>query len=334
MKKNNLAFKESHSSIFIINSPFQAICAIEAINKFKIEKYKILLNLIKDKRNEQLFNLLKKYNIAYSTNIDESISKFDKIKLLFKKGGEYKRAFIGNYANLTSYYYALLYVQSNSSIVYLDDGNSSLRFLDDKCHFTGKTKISFSFYKMMMKIRNIKYHNFFTIYDNRPSNKYNIVINNLDILKNSKPRSEMKNIYIIGTNCYRYCEAAILPIDYFKKSIKNSFAKIKLKYPNQKIYYIPHGRDTSTFPKEFCDQFGFIFHEVEMTVEIYLLSLDYTPLGIYGYSSTALFNLRKIFPNSDICNLIIPLKKDSPSYDYMNQITDYFVNHNIRKIEI
>ena len=63
--RENLAFKEGVPSLFILTSPLQVICALEAINKFKIKDYQVVLVLVDDVRNSQVFELCKQFGIHY-----------------------------------------------------------------------------------------------------------------------------------------------------------------------------------------------------------------------------------------------------------------------------
>ena len=52
---NNQAFAKEVPSLFIVETPFQAMCAINTIRQLNIEKYELLLHLHKttEKRNKQ-----------------------------------------------------------------------------------------------------------------------------------------------------------------------------------------------------------------------------------------------------------------------------------------
>ena len=61
----NLAFSKGISTAFVVETPFQLLCAIEAINEFQIEHYLVVVPYFENSfRWSQLESMLKELNIG------------------------------------------------------------------------------------------------------------------------------------------------------------------------------------------------------------------------------------------------------------------------------
>lgn len=179
-------FIDSTPSIFLVCSPLQAMCAINAIKEFKIHIYKFILVLVKDKRNQQLFTLLAQYHIQYEIIYSFQLGKFEKYNIFKANNEGYKRAFIGDMRSLMMHTIAFKKLQNNSDIVYLDDGNDTISLLKGMKYSPNGVyeKIRYKFIKkyfaIIGKSRKITFGKFlYTIYD-IPNDNYVIRLNNLD----------------------------------------------------------------------------------------------------------------------------------------------------------
>ena len=97
MKQNNLAFAEGKPSLFIVQTPFQAMCAINAIRQLKIDNYTLQLHLHKttEKRNRQTTEIVERYGIKYQIEKNRPVSFFNRLGLLFNRKGCFNRVFWG-----------------------------------------------------------------------------------------------------------------------------------------------------------------------------------------------------------------------------------------------
>ena len=59
------AFAKQIPSVFVISSPLQLLCDIEAIRVFEISDYKIVVNVRKNVRFEQVRTILHYYGLKY-----------------------------------------------------------------------------------------------------------------------------------------------------------------------------------------------------------------------------------------------------------------------------
>ena len=122
-------FQQSTPSIFVVTSPFQALCAFNAIKAFEITDYRFYLALIEDIRNEQLFTLFQQQGIAYEVVNVEKLTKTDRLQFLLPHFSRYKRLFIGDARNISQYFIGLSKVSNGGCMVYLDDGNDNIFLL-------------------------------------------------------------------------------------------------------------------------------------------------------------------------------------------------------------
>ena len=113
-------FQQSTPSIFVVTSPFQALCAFNAIKAFEITDYRFYLALIEDIRNEQLFTLFQQQGIAYEVVNIENLTRSDRLQFLLPHFSRYKRLFIGDARNISQYFIGLSKVSNGGCMVYLD----------------------------------------------------------------------------------------------------------------------------------------------------------------------------------------------------------------------
>lgn len=299
-------------SLFIIQTPFQAMCAINTIRQLEIEDYCISLHLhVKtEKRNKQTIELLEKYSIPYTIFKGDSIGLIKRFWLLFSKTGTYKRVFLGAHLYHDGYYYALQKLQNNANLVHLDDGTATLDLLDGTYKITGRSLLYMAIYKAIASLRRIKLNNLFTVYKEVNSPKWNISYNDLSLFYQSGRDLEKGGVYFIGTNNSVYVTQYHVNQTDIRKKLREVLLNVKSKYPQENIVYIPHGRDNTLFAKEVCGEVGIEYKPLSINVEIYILSLGIMPKAVIGFTSSALYNLKMIFPDMDVVNVVISMLTD------------------------
>lgn len=337
MKTNNncsIAFSEKEPSLFIVQTPFQAMCAINAIRQLKIENYELSLHLHPntEKRNKQTIELADMYGLRYNVEKYKPIGFANLLGLLFKRRNRFNRVFLGTHLYHDGYYYALKMMKRKGNLVLLDDGVATLSLLEGDYKTTGMSAIYMAMYKAIAKLRGIKLNNVFTVYKDILNPRWNIAFNNISLLRQFKSSSEEKIVYFIGTNNSGFIERRGVDEVAFKQMLYNVLKRMRAIYPSDKIIYIPHGRDKSTFAKDYCEEFGFEFRPLDINVEIYILSQDIIPKSIYGFTSSALYNLKMIFPELEVKNIVMDLLAEkAPS---ITEITDYYENQGILTIKV
>ena len=327
-------FAKRTPSLFIVCSPFQVLCALEAIEKFDIKEYKFLLNLISDPRNKQLFNLLNEKKIDYEI-IDFScrtdISYKLKLSLLIPRWNKFKRAFIGDYRSREFHYIAFKKLSNNSSIVFLDDGNCNVPLLEGikKPLFSNKNILK----KLLFSFRNINYGKYiFTQYADIDRGLFEIMSNDFTYLSNDNNSKNLLGICIVGTNPDRFAWGYGMSLDDFWVEMEKILLMIKKDNPNKDIYYVPHGRDAFPNMQILCKKNGVRFIKAETTVELFLISQRVSPEIVYGLNSSALFSIKKIMPNTKVKNLLYT--RPCQFLDDHIAIANYYQKHGIETIKL
>ena len=63
---------------------------------------------------------------------------------------------------------------------------------------------------------------------------------------------------------------------------------------------LPHGADDDINVKNLCQKHGFEYDRPDTLIELYMLNLENPPKYVYGFSSTALFTIKKMFPAAEV----------------------------------
>ena len=327
-------------SIFIVCSPFQALCAIAAIKQLKIDDYKMLAFFPKgNHRNEQLLKIFELYHIDFKsfTRFGGIADKWYKLRAFRHRRSVYKRLFIADFRNPTMFFVGCRFVSDEANIVYLDDGSATISFLQDHIvsPIIGVNKW------FMQKVANRRSYlllkNVLTIYDDIPNPKYNIESLDLSIIinnRNNKGRVKEKNgIYIVGTNISSYCIPLQYPAEKFIKKLDELFVWLKDKYDGDEIIYIPHGRDESNYAQDICEKYGCEFRRANEIIELELLKIPNPPKAIYGFTSSALYNLKRLFPHTDVVNILFNGNISNLNYQEYLLLSEYYQKNGIETMK-
>jgi hypothetical protein len=282
-------------TLFIIESPFQAICAFEAIDHFKLQTYDFIILYFEIGAIKNLENLMTKRGMPYTKEYAPHII-YDIMPRIFTRYKYYDKIFIGYYYCLTSFALASVYASFRSNIYYLDDGAQTLEIFSrsfTKRFNSLRQKLIQTLFRMVYAIKFTRKFSFFTIYD-VDSKKFNIIRNDLSLLR-SCITSEKDGIYIIGTN------SSMLEFkDHsYQELIIQLHKYLKHNHPFHHIYYCPHRRDINNEPiNALCRELSMKIFDTEVSVEYDFSMKKINPALIIGFTSNALFTLRMIFPNT------------------------------------
>ena len=312
-------------------SPFQVMCMIEAINSFGITDYKVLLCLSHSElpRRKQVEELLNKNGIPFEIeSIDFKITKNERLRALLPNKNRYKLAFIGDCNNELLIFKAFRYISDGGTLVYIDDGIATIQFFNGLCQLNNKLSVYYSF---ISKIRSISFDKyFFTIYHDLSDNKHICIQNKFKYLStNNTDRNSTGNIIILGTCTDDFCNMERIKVSEFLSAQKKLMAEVKNQYPEESIIFVPHGRDIYTETKQNCEELGITYMPTSICVETYLLECQFTPVAIYGYTSSALFNLNLLLPQSEIVN--ITFTGNTPMNNRIDLTSEYYERHGIRR---
>lgn len=329
IKDKNIVFAKKEPSLFVLQSPFQIFCAVCAIRYFEIDEYKIILVLPHNEvRNNQSVSMLERFNLHYTTIHGSRVCNRRRLSLLMNLKTKYHRAFLGFFAFEDGYYHCLQYLKRNGSLVLLDDGNATIGLLRFDFKPQGRKKYVYRYYYWLLRLRGISFRNVFTVYDGIKNDKWNIEINDLSQIRQGENSNTSNTVYFVGTNSLSYCNGWQLEKGRLERMLEYILKMLKESYPDHFIIYIPHGRDTATYPKVLCDKYGIKFQKLSTIIESFLLDQHSAPKAIYGFTSSALFNIRKMYPETRVYNII---PEDINTKSYLETI-NYYESQNIQTI--
>ena len=318
-------------TLFIISSPFQAICAYEAISEFKIESYVFLVLLTPDdRRKEQIFFFLNTKKIAYEVILLERISlrRLINSTYLIRKEIEirFRRIFIGDYFDKRHLYTAVILSKPNSGITFLDDGASSLLVFLRKNPYGFAYKLKRGLLLFCLDIKRVKHNTFFSLF-NIPTNKFRIIHNRLSMFRNDVMMPQFKIACIIGTYVDEYCASYGIEVEQFLSSFKDILVEFKAEYDT--IIFSPHGRCNNVETIEICEKLGVEVRYSKISVEYDYLCDKIYPQLIVAFDSTALYTLKSIFSDSKCINIQF-LRKGISFNDYAEKNAKHLrENYNI-----
>lgn len=331
------AFAKGITSLFIVDTPLQVMCAAEAIRIFGIQQYSIIFPCDpNENRKDQTVNMLSLYKLDYE-EIDFHAYNAKHILIDIVRGKykeKYERAFIGNAYDVFHHCLALAYLKKKGNIVYLDDGAATMRFFDNNYHIIKKTNtlILEKLLGVIAFFKNIKmFEYFFTLYYDYTTHK-NVYPNNLTICSSIK--KELSNeVFFIGTNSSVYVNSADLTMAQFVDSLKFCFDDLRKRHNECKLIYIPHGRDNNGEIKALCEKSNVEYRRLSQNIEIYITQLPSCPKAVAGFVSSALFNIRKISPDTDVVNYY-PHNSSGVNVPSTLNICKYYENNGIEFIPL
>lgn len=316
------------AAIFV-SSPFQALCALEAIKEFKVRRPVFFIQG-HEVSHEMTRNYLAKNGFTY-INVVETESAFEAVKI-HHRHQKFQFLFVGDYFSGSHFLLSMLWSKINATIVYLDDGNSTLSLLPT----TGRKRLdsgTFSkkiFYQILVLYKDLKgiRRIFFSLYNLTDRGfPYPIITNNLSILRTDDIASRKYGIYIIGTNSSQIGWAREKYVD--KLRIIRDYAR---KYSNDPIYYCPHRRDERNYQKE-LQKLGCLLYETDVSVEVDFVSNKLYPFMVFGFGSTAMLTLKMLYPKTVFYNFVFHSQNQQEESEY-RIIEDEYKAFGIKVMEI
>lgn len=350
--KIDKAFAKHLPSAFIVASPFQLLCAIEAIHEFEIKEYQIAFLLQRDSpRNPQMFATAEKYGVQYDLyymgDFNNDYRTNSGIYLDTTKQ-KYDRVFIGDYEGTMYNMLAPIYGKPGAVTLYMDDGNSTILFLKGvhkapkpknwrkklnwyRNSIVGKSK----FTKEIEKRYGVYDSNcFFTIY-NIKSKKFHVYPHQLSYVQsiaNQQQERKENAILIVGTipqviaEEVHHVSLSLIEAIHWQK-----LKEIRNKYPNERIIYIPHGRDNNPIVPQFCTILNIKYRTIDEPIETYTLKSDINPTAIYGFGSSALMVFHRMFPSVEIVSWRIKHANGKSEDKVDKTINDYYKEAGIKE---
>lgn len=329
--ENNLIKKPT---IFYVSSPFQILCALEAIYYYQIDQYKFILGTTNDIRDTQMFKLLEQQKIPYELFPLNKLTNIDRLLLIIKSYCKknhrtYKQAFLGDYFTLDFYIHSFQFLKRGSNIIYLDDGTSTIAIFNRQINANLIFKIKKAIISLNLFLKGIKgFRYYFTLFSDIKTKQFICLENKFSLMKEIKSQNIPTDVYIVGTNINRFCDVFNIQISDFISQLELLFKNLIDKYIAKKIIYIPHGRDTNTNIVNLCKAYKIEYRKLDVAIEYYMFKERIFPEAVYGFTSTALFNLKKMYPKTSVYN--IRIKGNNSHYNQLyNTISEYYKKHEI-----
>lgn len=298
------------SALFCIGSPFQALCAVEAISYFNIKKYNFIV-IDDGARLSQIEYYLKYKGIKYKVipfHVSAINSFIRIIGLVNFWSGNYDYLFMGDFRLTGNRLECITSVKKRGKVFFLDDGNYVVDLANGTIKSSVITKIRNYLFDLFCRIRHISWRNFYTIYAKDVKlNGFNVIDNKFQSLQ-SKSCDLSNDIYFIGTNPIGeggYCDYLGIDYNIYLNTLFDTLKDLKTKSGAGDVYYIPHGRDLTNETQEICKRIGVIYKKCDMCIEMEIARLIKMPSEIVGFGSSALFTLNRMCPNTHIINLHI-----------------------------
>lgn len=321
------AFSKSTPSLFCISSPLQLLCAVNAIMEYNIKEYDLVyIFSSSDKRKEQVISMLRNYNIKFvlfeysSLNILNLIKGCGRTKLnIYTK---YKRIFIGDPFSENIKGIAYAFAEFGAKVISLDDGSSTINAL--------LSRKSFKLSKRMLlhKFLNIKYllkgivvdKYYYTVFADSIDTKKKVYKNDLShIARNGDFTEPNSSVFFIGTVGDVFSCAINIPLSLYYEKLSKALKNIYNENPLSVLHYIAHGRDNDMFTRKIVEEAGFVYMKLDEAIESYFLKYKIYPRLVAGFTSSALFNLKLLYENTEIFNYVIG-QMTSVEYEYISEI--------------
>lgn len=303
------------NALFIVGSPFQCLCAFEAIQEFSVSnpEFEIVSDNTKS-RLAQTYKILDSKGYRYHTkcthvgllkrclNHLEFLINYH-IRTIILRHPKYDYLFVGDYrfgfSNALFHQYE---IKKGGKVIYLDDGAGTISVIKGQYIPKNEELKERVRFRRCCENNNIQCDVFFTIFDQLRSNEFTLIRNDFGYLRKNL-NQDARGVYFIGTNFDSYCRHSLIGIDLLKGQFRQICQDLQ-EHGFSEIHYIPHGRDTKHLFKTICYEASVHYMEVKTCVEDAFYSMGINPSLVIGYGSTALFTLKKMYPEALVINIL------------------------------
>lgn len=323
------------TAAFFIQTPFEMICAINALHHYNISNYKFYIIKDDQGRLPQLIGIADQYGIEYEVVPFEFILrgglKRAVTESLLFTNGNYDMVFTGDFRAALTDIYIMPFIRKRGKLVKLDDGNCTIDMLNNNISvLSSDIKRNRWWLSLLCSVKKIEVI-YYTVFDKIPNDKYQLEINDMKYLQSQMgDNASSDEIMFIGTVPDSYIQDIHISINDYYSFLRNVFSLLKDK--GKPVKYILHGRDKNLKTIEMCEEFGFEYFKPQESIESYIIRNGYCPQYISGLTSTALFSLKKLLPKSEFTN-IVP-KLDPTVAQSLYAISDYYVANGIELLKL
>jgi hypothetical protein len=266
-------------NLYVVESPFQLLNAIEAIHTFPANQVDLYIRHSDSSKNdEQLKNLIKKIDLPKEVSVHSFLISSDikkplvilKMLVYFIKfrfiANRYEKIFIGCYESR----FLRMALPFNSKTILLDDG---LKTISTQNNFNPG-----------------QHFNWFTIFDLQPIGQQKIYKNEFKNLQSHIKQQDSKNksVLFIGT---KLSEENIITEDYNVEIIE----RIAKENHSSPLKYVAHRGESQTKLERIQEIQNVEIIQLSYPLELLPVYGDFAPSKIISFYSTALITLQKIY---------------------------------------
>lgn len=300
-------------NLFVVESPLQALMAVELSLQFKTEKSGVVYRLVnnRDRNNQQIekvinsgsFSLIKKVSFDYRGSLAHHLSIRKELKALEKSfRGKVKQLFIGEFRSQWMHFMRSA-IRPDKTIL-IDDGAATLvlknNYIDNGIYFPEelwevksvlKRVIKRKIYRAFLKASILQEPIYFASAFLKSESIYPVNFLELKKLFKGKGNRRKSLVYFFGS---KYSESKIISLQYELDLIK----RVKEFYRNSDLdlIYCAH-RDESTSKLELIRKsLGLVVITPELPAEVFLLEEGGGVAEVAGAYSSILNNVRIMLP--------------------------------------
>lgn len=340
-------FYKGGSAALLVMSPFQLLCAREAVEEFQFDEYKYVFVLSPRtlKRNEQMFQMANDWGIKFDLYDASSINISDFLvnKGIFDKGtriNKYDRIFSGDFWSPECRMLAKKYARRDSIVSFVDDGTASIYVLSG--HFCCGMQsgmwadlikwyhLKYSTYRNLRTIDNELENwniyvtkSMFSVYSDVTPTQFLTRQNTFQRLLSDSIQTSCDEdaVYFIGSPSDDFCLMYGIDLDYLNEILFKQLDHVRKHFLDKKIIYIPHPRDTNHEILKYCKELNIEYKSLNQPAEDLIRIRNKKVLAVYGFGSSTLINLKRLFPQMPVFDIVIenPRKKqDNRRSDVIN----------------
>ena len=308
--------------LVIIESPFQCLCFIEWIERFKVDINTVELVINKranlsDENVNIINNTLDYFNVVVSDvkylNVEGDLKGIIKNKksikaLLKRKSVSYDVIVIGEFRSTLPELFIHKY--NIKKAVYLDDGNAMQRLTRNRSLTFSNlikrliTKL-FTGFGFKAASKTIYFSKF--ISNSQLIEEEELIVNNFEklksVIKNARQNLNSGTIAIIGSPL---SEAGVCSVEVERKYIERLFSYVFTHFPDNTVHYFPHRRDSDEKLKWLDEKC--LVKVVKQSLPIELTVANRGVDVFFGFYSTCLEILPLIYKHCDFYSAYLDTK--------------------------
>jgi len=294
-------------SLLFIESPLQLLNAYEAVKKYSIIEYEIIVRLSKVVQNDEqikyVIDKLNIQNIKYITIGIKNRNFLDYLQLfyykyIYKVSNDIDKIFIGNYDS--GFLNLIMKKTEKEKIILLDDGAKTI--------------------DIQKKFTDIKNYNLFTMYDFQAYKNQEIVKNDFTRLQTNLQQLKINQEQILFLGL-KLSEIGIVTQEYYIEQI----IRIASFYKDKKLVYISHRGETKIKLNKLKTIKNLEIIQLNYPVELYGLYNDDIPYKVASFYSTALLTMKNIY-NLKVESFMFDYQ-DSEYKEIIENVYDYYKDY-------